>query len=131
MIVVISFSFPTNVIGKKEIPNEVSQTCQIDLNGDKRNDFVFLTYGWKAFVLLATKNKNYKLHFISETKWLGMWGTLSCNKGKYITKTSAGSSKGRKIKVPTGTYFEIAEAECCSTAYYWKNNKFEKVAKSD
>ena len=131
IIVVLTFGFIAHTYGDKEIKTKLSPTCKIDLNNDKVDDFLFLVYGWKAFVLLTTKNKNYKLHFINYGNINKTDVFLSCVKGKYITETTAGSAKGRKIKVPTGTYFEIAEAECCSTAYYWKNNKFEKVATSD
>ena len=109
--------------------------CTIDLNGDKINDFVFLVYNkWKVFVLL-TKNKEYKLHIIKHGR-LTDSNILSCYKRDYIIETEAGdgdlkTKKERTIKVPEGSYFEIIEPECCSVAYYWKDNTFKKIWTSD
>lgn len=131
---VVCLTFITNVYGKEKIISKLSPVCEIDLNGDKIDDFVFLVYDWKVFALLTIKpkppfNENYQLHFFKYGKANKSDVFLYCYKKNYITETPAGPGKreeGRKIKVPTGSYFEIVTSECCSTAYYWENNKFFK-----
>ena len=157
IVVAMSFTFITNTYGEKKVTNEVLQMCKIDLNddkadgtekkiktktikmckidlnGDKADDFVFLAYGSKTFVIL-TKDTKYQLHLVTTPNQITKADILSCHKGNYIVETTAGPGKhkeGKKIKIPTGSYFETIESECCSIAYYWKDNTFQKVWTSD
>ena len=114
-----------------------SVMCKIDLNGDKADDFVFLVKGWKAFVML-TKDNKYQLHFITIVKpddIIAEYLLLSCRKGNHIIETPTGPGnkelKDRTFRVPTNSYFEIIEPECCSVAYYWKDNGFQQVWTAD
>ncbi|MDE0091690.1 MAG: hypothetical protein OXN83_00200 [Oligoflexia bacterium] len=115
---------------KQKIKAERSPMCKIDLNGDKADDFIFLVYGWKVFVLL-TKNGAYNLYLVDEIEKLSRWGQLFCREGNYVTETTAGDGSGRKFKVPTGAYLEIVEPESSSVVYYWKGNGFQEVWTSD
>ena len=151
MAAIISLIFTRNLYGEKEITTQmspmrpkpiqpspykgiasktkISPMCKIDLNGDKADDFVFLAYGWKAFVLL-TKGKKYNLHWVDDMSRLSEWGFLSCHKGNYVTETTAGPGKrtvGRKFKIPEGFYFIIGQPEGAAAAYYWKDGAFKVV----
>ncbi len=103
----------------------LSQMCKIDLNGDKFDDFVFLIQGWKVFVLLTNGQNQTNLHLIKD---LGKFKpNLHCIKGDFVTETTVGRRKGRKFKVPTGTFFEIGWPESAAVAYYWENGSFKEV----
>ena len=151
VVAIISLIFTRNLYGEKETTTQmspmhpqpiqigpykgiaaktkISPMCKIDLNGDKTDDFVFLVYKWKVFVLL-TKDKKYNLQWVDNMSRLSEWGFLSCHKGKYVTETTAGPGKrtvGRKVKIPEGFYFIIGQPEGAAAAYYWKDGTFKVV----
>jgi hypothetical protein len=57
---------------------------------------------------------------------------MSCHLGMEVKETIAGKGK-KKVKIykTNGTYLQVIYPEASSVAYFWKDNRFEKIWTSD
>ncbi len=113
------------------MPLKYIASCELDFNADDKPDIAFLVETIRArelIVLMKTAN-GYNVFVVSKGK-ADMH--LSCNFGKSIKETSAGSGTGKVYETP-GSYIQLSQPEASSVVYYWNKNKsrFQEVWTSD
>ena len=128
------FIFAVDLCAKDSFPIKSVPMCRVDLNRDKNDDLIFLTYGWRVFVILST-GERYNLHLIKSlsSSDIDQLAVLSCHKGSHVFETSAGpgKQKRKKVEIQNGFYFKITWPESSSIVYFWKNDAFRKVWTAD
>jgi hypothetical protein len=113
------------------IPLKYISGCQIDLDKNGETDLALIlesSNGSELIVLMRSEG-TYKSYLLFEKC---DFMNLSCNYGFDLIETSTGKGKRKERKVKTnGTYLLLSKPESSKIAFYWDNNKFQKIWLAD
>ena len=115
--------------GLSAFPLTFSSGCELDLNGDKKDDRAMLIGRGNNYDLVVLLQREVDYQGIVLTTRTNPV-SLACVYGFTIRERASNPARAKSYRT-TGTYLELSQPEGATAAYFWNQGEFREVWLSD